>query len=84
MSGKGNPNNAPMETLRRWGTLVIDTINVGVRKQELVVTVIIEVEQEAIRISAIYRVFYNRQRRQARLGLSPRRVTKIPCRITAA
>jgi putative transposase len=62
MSGKGNCfDNAPMESF--WGTL----------KQELVHHCHYESREEAIRdITEYIEVFYNRQRRQARLGfLSP-------------
>jgi putative transposase len=62
MSGKGNCyDNAPMESF--WGTL----------KQELVHHCHYRTRQEAIRdITEYIEVFYNRQRRQARLGfLSP-------------
>ena len=58
MSGKGNCYaNAPMESF--WGTL----------KQELVHHCRYRTRQEAIRdITEYIEVFYNRQRRQARLG----------------
>ena len=62
MSGKGNrSDNAPMESF--WGTL----------KQELVHHRHYRSRQEAIRdITEYIEIFYNRQRRQARLGfLSP-------------
>jgi len=62
MSGKGNCfDNAPMESF--WGTL----------KQELVHHCRYGSRQEAIRdITEYIEIFYNRQRRQARLGfLSP-------------
>jgi len=62
MSGKGNCyDNAPMESF--WGTL----------KQELVHHKHYTTKQEAIRdITEYIEIFYNRQRRQARLGfLSP-------------
>jgi len=62
MSGKGNCfDNAPMESF--WGTL----------KQELVHHRHYSSRQEAIRdITEYIEIFYNRQRRQARLGfLSP-------------
>jgi len=62
MSGKGNCfDNAPMESF--WGTL----------KQELVHHRRYMTRQEAIRdITEYIEIFYNRQRRQARLGfLSP-------------
>ena len=62
MSGKGNCfDNAPMESF--WGTL----------KQELVYHRRYQSRQEAIRdITEYIEIFYNRQRRQARLGfLSP-------------
>jgi len=62
MSGKGNCyDNAPMESF--WGTL----------KQELVHHRRYRTRQEAIQeITEYIEVFYNRQRRQARLGfLSP-------------
>lgn len=62
MSRKGNCyDNAPMESF--WGTL----------KQELVHHRRYSTRQEAIReITEYIEVFYNRQRRQARLGyLSP-------------
>jgi putative transposase len=62
MSGKGNCfDNAPMESF--WGTL----------KQELVHHRRYRTRQEAIRdITEYIEIFYNRQRRQARLGfLSP-------------
>jgi transposase InsO family protein len=62
MSGKGNCfDNAPMESF--WGTL----------KQELVHHRHYSSRQEAIRdITDYIEIFYNRQRRQARLGfLSP-------------
>ena len=62
MSGKGNCfDNAPMESF--WGTL----------KQELVHHRHYTSRQEAIRdITEYIEIFYNRQRRQARLGfLSP-------------
>ena len=62
MSGKGNCfDNAPMESF--WGTL----------KQELVHHRHYRSRQEAIRdITEYIEIFYNRQRRQARLGfLSP-------------
>jgi len=62
MSGKGNCfDNAPMESF--WGTL----------KQELVHHRHYRTRQEAIRdITEYIEIFYNRQRRQARLGfLSP-------------
>jgi len=62
MSGKGNCfDNAPMESF--WGTL----------KQELVHHRHYASRQEAIRdITEYIEIFYNRQRRQARLGfLSP-------------
>jgi transposase InsO family protein len=62
MSGKGNCyDNAPMESF--WGTL----------KQELVNHCHYRTRHEAIRdITEYIEVFYNRQRRQARLGfLSP-------------
>lgn len=62
MSGKGNCyDNAPMESF--WGTL----------KQELVNHRHYTSRQEAIRdITEYIEIFYNRQRRQARLGfLSP-------------
>jgi putative transposase len=62
MSGKGNCyDNAPMESF--WGTL----------KQELVYHRHYRSRQEAIRdITEYIEIFYNRQRRQARLGfLSP-------------
>ena len=59
MSGKGNCfDNAPMESF--WGTL----------KQELVHHRHYRSRQEAIRdITEYIEIFYNRQRRQARLGL---------------
>jgi transposase InsO family protein len=58
MSGKGNCyDNAPMESF--WGTL----------KQELVYHRRYQGRQEAIRdITEYIEIFYNRQRRQARLG----------------
>ena len=62
MSGKGNCyDNAPMESF--WGTL----------KQELIYQRHYGSRQEAIReITEYIEIFYNRQRRQARLGyLSP-------------
>jgi putative transposase len=62
MSGRGNCfDNAPMESF--WGTL----------KQELVHHCHYTTRQEAIRdITEYIEIFYNRQRRQARLGfLSP-------------
>jgi transposase InsO family protein len=62
MSGKGNCyDNAPMESF--WGTL----------KQELIYHRHYRSRQEAIRdITEYIEIFYNRQRRQARLGfLSP-------------
>jgi len=62
MSGKGNCfDNAPMESF--WGTI----------KQELVHHCHYQSRQEAIRdITEYIEIFYNRQRRQARLGfLSP-------------
>ena len=62
MSRKGNCyDNAPMESF--WGTL----------KQELVNHCHYRTGQEAIRdITEYYEVFYNRQRRQSRLGyISP-------------
>jgi transposase InsO family protein len=62
MSGKGNCfDNAPMESF--WGTL----------KQELIHHRRYRTRQEAIRdITEYIEIFYNRQRRQARLGfLSP-------------
>src|SRR5659263_417806 len=62
MSGAGNCyDNAPMESF--WGTL----------KQELVYHRRYRTRQEAIRdITEYIEIFYNRQRRQARLGfLSP-------------
>jgi transposase InsO family protein len=62
MSGRGNCfDNAPMESF--WGTL----------KQELVHHCHYRSRQEAIRdITEYIEIFYNRQRRQARLGfLSP-------------
>jgi len=62
MSGKGNCfDNAPMESF--WGTL----------KQELVYQHHYESRREAIQdITEYIEIFYNRQRRQARLGyLSP-------------
>ena len=62
MSGKGNCfDNAPMESF--WGTL----------KQELIYHRHYMSRQEAIRdITEYIEIFYNRQRRQARLGfLSP-------------
>jgi len=62
MSGKGNCyDNAPMESF--WGTL----------KQELVHHHRYRTRLEAIRdITEYIEIFYNRQRRQARLGfLSP-------------
>jgi len=62
MSGKGNCyDNAPMESF--WGTL----------KQELIYHRHYGSRQEAIRdITEYIEIFYNRQRRQARLGyLSP-------------
>jgi putative transposase len=62
MSGKGNCfDNAPMESF--WGTL----------KQELVHHRRYQSRQEAIRdITEYIEIFYNRQRRQARLGfMSP-------------
>jgi putative transposase len=62
MSGKGNCyDNAPMESF--WGTL----------KNELVYHTCYVTREQAIReITEYIEVFYNRQRRQARLGyLSP-------------
>ena len=62
MSGTGNCfDNAPMESF--WGTL----------KQELIHHRHYTTRQEAIRdITDYIEIFYNRQRRQARLGfLSP-------------
>jgi len=62
MSGKGNCyDNAPMESF--WGTL----------KQELIYHRRYRTRQEAIRdITEYIEIFYNRQRRQTRLGfLSP-------------
>ena len=62
MSRKGNYyDNAPMESF--WGTL----------KQKLVYHRRYQTRQEAIRdITEYIEIFYNRQRRQARLGfLSP-------------
>jgi len=62
MSGKGNCfDNAPMESF--WGTL----------KQELIHHRRYRTRQEAIQeITEYIEIFYNRQRRQARLGyLSP-------------
>jgi putative transposase len=62
MSGRGNCfDNAPMESF--WGTL----------KQELIHHRHYTTRQEAIRdITEYIEIFYNRQRRQARLGfLSP-------------
>jgi putative transposase len=62
MSGKGNCyDNAPMESF--WGTL----------KQELVYHRHYATRREAVReITGYIEIFYNRQRRQARLGyLSP-------------
>jgi putative transposase len=62
MSGKGNCfDNAPMESF--WGTL----------KQELIYHRHYESRREAIRdITEYIEIFYNRQRRQSRLGfLSP-------------
>ena len=62
MSGKGNCyDNAPMESF--WGTL----------KQELTHHRRYRTRQEAIGdITEYIKIFYNRQRRQARLGfLSP-------------
>ena len=62
MSRKGNYyDNAPMESF--WGTL----------KQKLVYHRRYQTRQEAIRdITEDIEIFYNRQRRQARLGfLSP-------------
>ena len=58
MSGKGNCfDNAPMESF--WGTL----------KQELVHHRHYRSRQEAIQdITEYIEIFYNRQRRQARLG----------------
>ena len=58
MSGNGNCfDNAPMESF--WGTL----------KQELVHHRHYRSRQEAIRdITEYIEIFYNRQRRQARLG----------------
>ena len=74
MSGKGNCfDNAPMESF--WGTL----------KQELVHHRHYRSRQEAIRdITEYIEIFYNRQRRQARLGfLSPAAFQqRFYCRIT--